>query len=241
MRVVAVYNSKGGAGKTTTAVNLAWTAALGGEKTLLWDLDPQGAASFFLQDLHGLDQSAKKLLAGKRDWAQEVRATGIGGLSLIPGDASLRHWDILLGEQNHGRRLLQDWLKPLRAQFATIILDCPPGLTLLSESIFRAVDALVVPVVPSALGFRTLDQVREFLAKGREGPALLPFLSMVDRRRKDHRDGAGNPPPGFLQSSVPLLSEIEKVVQPEAPRAYRRTARTRQVYESLWAEVLSRL
>jgi len=242
MSVFAVYNSKGGAGKTTSAVNLAWTAALDGQPTLLWDLDPQGAASFFLQDRRGLDQSAKKLLAGKRDWQEEVRSTGIGSLSLIPGDGTLRHWDILLGEQSHGKRLLQDWLKPLRSRFATIVLDCPPGITLLSENLFRAADALLVPVVPSALGFRTLEQIRKFLAQeDRETPPLFPFLSMVDRRRRDHREYEARPPEGFLQASVPLLAEIEKVVQPEAPRAYQRTTRTQQIYRMLWDEIRRRV
>jgi len=181
-------------------------------------------------------------LAGKRDWQEEVRPTGIGALSLIPGDGTLRHWDVLLGEQNHGRRLLQEWLKPLRHRFSTIVLDCPPGLTLLSENLFRGADALVVPVVPSALGFRTLEQMKTFLAaEGREDLPLLPFLSMVDRRRTDHRKAAENPPEGFLRSSVPLLAEIEKVVQPEAPRAYRRTPRTQEIYERLWEEIRSGL
>ena len=156
MSVFAVYNSKGGAGKTTTAVNLAWTAALDGLPTLLWDLDPQGSSSYFLRDNRGLDQSAKKLLAGKRDWQEEVRPTEIGNLFLIPGDGTLRHWDILLGEQDRGKKLLSDWLSPLKKRFPVILLDCPPGLTLLSENLFRAADMLVVPVVPSALGFRTL-------------------------------------------------------------------------------------
>lgn len=241
MSVFAVYNSKGGAGKTTTAVNLAWTAALEGRPVLLWDLDPQGAASYFLQDQRGLEQPAKKLLSGKKDWREEIRPTGIGSLSLIPCDESLRHWDQLLGEQDHGRRLLKDWLKPLRDQFAVILLDCPPGLTLLSENLFRAADVLVTPVVPSVLGFRTLDQVKTFLAAtDREAPPLLPFLSMVDRRRADHRVWAESPPEGFLTASVPLLSEIEKVVQPEAPRAYRRTVRTQEVYRALWTEILGR-
>jgi cellulose biosynthesis protein BcsQ len=238
MSVLAVYNSKGGVGKTTTAVNLAWTSAHSGRPTLLWDLDPQGAVSYFLKDLRGLEQSTRKLLSGKKDWQDEIRPTGIGGLSLIPGDGTLRHWDLLLGEQAHGRRLLQEWLKPLRQKFSVILLDCPPGLTLLTENLFRAADTIVMPVVPSALSFRTLDQVKGFLADSeKESPPILPFLSMVDRRKKDHRQWSDQPPEGFLKSWVPLLTEIEKMIQPELVLSYRRTKRSWDVYQNLWDEI----
>ena len=240
MSVFAVYTSKGGAGKTTTSVHLAWTSALTGVPTLLWDLDPQGASSFFLQQDSGLEQSAKKLLAGKKDWAAEVRSTAIENLSLIPCDASLRHWDVLLDEQSHGRRLLAEWLKPLRQAFPVILLDCPPGLTLLSEALFRAADTLVVPVVPSALGFRTWGQLQEFLAASdRQPPQLAPFLSMVDRRKTDHRNAAEAPPPGFLSTSVPLLSAIEKTLDPSQKRLWKRSLPVADVYRRLWDELAS--
>jgi len=240
MAVFAVYNSKGGAGKSTTAVNLSWTIAREGHPTLLWDLDPQGASSFLLQAPGGLDQSTKKLLSGKRDWQEEVRPTPIGNLSLIPADPSLRHWDILLEEQDRAKKLLQDWLKPLRRRFPVIVLDCPPGITLLSENLFRAADVLVVPVVPSPLGLRTLDQFREILGPQEHQPLVLPFLSMVDRRKASHRTWLDSPPEGFLRSWVPLLGEIERTLQPGERNLWRRSPRMQQLYEGLWAELKER-
>ncbi|MGB7289651.1 MAG: ParA family protein, partial [Candidatus Macondimonas sp.] len=65
MRTLAFYNLKGGVGKTAAAVNLAWCAAQEGLAVCLWDLDPQGAASWYLRDTTGLDIKAKKLLKGK--------------------------------------------------------------------------------------------------------------------------------------------------------------------------------
>lgn len=242
MSVFAVYNSKGGAGKSTTAVNLAWTAALEGQPTLLWDLDPQGASSFLLQECQGLEHSAKKLLAGKRDWQEEVRPTAVGNLSLIPGDVSFRHWDLWLGEQDRGKKILNEWLKPLRQQFPVILLDCPPGITLLSENLFRAADAMVIPVVPSPLGLRTLDQVRSVLQKlDRQVPEVLPFLSMVDRRKAAHRGVAEALPEGFLSTVVPLLSEIERTLQAGGPRVWTRSTRVRGIYQGLWEEITQRV
>jgi cellulose biosynthesis protein BcsQ len=238
--VYAVYTSKGGAGKTTSAVHLAWTSALTGVPTLLWDLDAQGASSYFLRHEGGTDVSARKLVAGKKDWGDEVRPTAIGGLSLIPCDQSFRHWDTLLQEQSHGKKLLNEWLKPLREQFGVIVLDCPPGLTLLSEALFRAADVLVVPVVPSALGFRTWEQVRGFVGDlEKQVPRLAPFLSMVDRRKATHRELESQPPEGFLHTSVPLLADIERTLDQTQTRMWRRSARVSQLYGRLWDEIVA--
>ncbi|MEI8094899.1 MAG: AAA family ATPase [Spirochaetales bacterium] len=239
-QVYAVYTSKGGSGKTTSAVHLAWTSALLGVPTLLWDLDAQGAASYFLRHETGTEVSARKLLAGKRDWVSEVRPTAIGNLALIPCDQSFRHWDTMLQEQGHARKLLSDWLKPLRQQFGVIFLDCPPGLTLLSEALFRAADTLVVPVVPSALGFRTWEQVRGFVSElDRHPPLLAPFLSMVDRRKGTHRQLLEAPPPGFLRASVPLLADIERTLDQSQTRMWRRSRQVSELYGALWHEILT--
>ena len=239
MSVYAVYTSKGGAGKTTSAVHLAWTSALLGVPTLLWDLDAQGASSYFVRHEGGTEVSARKLVAGKKDWADEVRPTAIGGLSLIPCDQSFRHWDTLLLEQSHGKKLLAEWLKPLREQFGVILLDCPPGLTLLSEALFRAADVLVVPVVPSALGFRTWEQVRGFVGDlEKQAPRLAPFLSMVDRRKATHRELESQPGEGFLRTSVPLLADIERTLDQTQTRMWRRSAQVSQIYGRLWDEIV---
>ena len=101
MKILAVTNIKGGVGKTTTAINLAYLCAVGGRKTLLWDLDPQGAATYTL----GVDAkeyeeaSAKKLLSGKQEIPELIMPTAYEGLDLLPASFSYRKFDIHLNER----------------------------------------------------------------------------------------------------------------------------------------------
>ena len=240
MSVLAVYNSKGGVGKTSLSINLAWTAAYSGSKTLLWDLDPQGASSFTLQHLGGLGQSVEKLLSGKRDWADRVVSTDYERLSLLPSDMALRNWDILLDEEKKSKKLLGEWLKPLREKFSVIILDCPPGLTLLSENIFRAADRLLVPVVPAPLSLRTLSQIqRHFAAEERDEAMIVPIASMVDLRKKVHKEMVAEleKMPNSLRTVVPVMAEVERMGLAGVPSAARLGSRSRDVFQTLWQEL----
>ena len=96
MKVIATYNIKGGVGKTATAVNLAWLAAQEGAPTLIWDLDPQGATSYYFRIKPRIKGGGKKLLQGKRDLDGYIRGTDYHWLDLLPADFSYRNMDILL-------------------------------------------------------------------------------------------------------------------------------------------------
>jgi cellulose biosynthesis protein BcsQ len=93
MKIVAVTNIKGGVGKTTTAVNLAYLCAAGGRPTVLWDLDPQGAATYTLKCEPNDRASARKLLAGKRELTELIAHTGYERLDMLPADFSYRNFD----------------------------------------------------------------------------------------------------------------------------------------------------
>ena len=101
MRIIAVTNIKGGVGKTTTAVNLAYLSAAGGAATLLWDLDPQGAATYTLQGEAQEHASAKRLLAGKVELPELILATGYARLDLLPADFSYRNFPVHLAARRH--------------------------------------------------------------------------------------------------------------------------------------------
>ena len=218
-KIIAVYSMKGGVGKSSLSVNLAHSAATGGAKTLLWDIDAQGAASFLLgQD--GFEQSgpkAKRIFSKDVDAAAMIEPTHYAGLELIAADLSLRHIDRTLAEGDKPKRL-RKLLQALAPSYDRIILDCPPGLGELSDQIFRAADLIVVPLVPAPLALRTLEQVREHLVAehGKKPPTLLPVFSMVDKRKSLHRDLCAAQA-DWLQ--LPQASVVERMAVEQAPLA----------------------
>lgn len=246
MEIIAVYNIKGGVGKTTNAVNLAYLSAEGGAPTLLWDLDPQGAATYLLKSGMRRKSSSKKLIEGRRRLEGLVQPTEYPGLDLLPADFSDRHMDLHLSERKKRAQRLLKLMRPLRASYTSVFLDCPPGISLVSENIMRAADALLIPTLPSPLSVRMLEQLHEFVVKQNwHDLTLLPFFSMVDRRRSLHRDSVAAIRGRFsqmLETEVPYLSDIERVSLRRAPLpAYAPRNVGSQVYRSLWAEIDTRL
>lgn len=244
MRVIASYNIKGGVGKTTTAVNLAWLAANAGKRTLLWDLDPQSAAGFCLQ-VKGKGHG-RKLLKGRSDAGDVIRHTGYENLDLLPSDFSYRHVDVLLHEEKNPLTRLQKVLKPLHDDYDMVILDCPPGLSLLSEAMFRAADALLVPTLPSILSLRTLKMLLDFRKEKKlKDMQLFAFLTMVDRRKKLHNevmDSRARMQPWMLESYIPYVSELEQLAERREPVfSYAPQGRGAAAYAGLWDEVCLRM
>ena len=246
LKIIAVTNIKGGVGKTTTAVNLSYLCAASGRATLLWDLDPQGAATYTLKGEAREHASAKKLLAGKRELGELVLSTDYPALDLIPADFSYRHFDVHLSARKRPTERLLKMSRPLREAYSTLFLDCAPGISLLTENVLRAADVIIVPLVPTPLSVRMLVQLRDFIAgEGWTDLLVLPFFSMVDRRRALHIEVIATTRaefPNILTTEVPYWSAIERMTQRRAPiPAFAPHSAAATIYQSLWAEVVGRM
>jgi chromosome partitioning protein len=254
MRIYAVYNIKGGVGKTTTAVNLAYLAAESGLRTVLWDLDPQGAASFMFRVKAKVKGGGQAIISGRRTLDDAIKGTDFDNLDLIPADFTYRNMDLLLdaaatgtGSAPGGKpaRKLAALLAPLAAEYDAVFLDCPPSVSLVSENVLHAADVIVVPLIPTTLSVRTLDQLSDFVAefKGRH-PEILAFFSMVDRRKKLHREIIGKLSADRAEvaaTAIPALSLIESMSVEQAPVAvFAPASSAAKAYRALWAEVRSR-
>lgn len=240
MKTLAVYNLKGGVGKTAAAVNLAALAAASGLPTVLWDLDPQGAATWYL---HGDSARSpdKSVWTGATPIGRLQRETPIAGLQLIPADLDSRHLDVWLRKDDRDAAL-SALLKPLAEQAALVVLDCPPSLSHLADNIFAATDRVLVPVVPTHLSLRALKTLIDYF-KDRDLPRsrLKPFWSMADRRRLLHRALIEQPPKTMrdvCQAVIPYASAVERMGEHRAPlEAFDPASPAAEAYRQLWREI----
>jgi chromosome partitioning protein len=258
VRIYATYNIKGGVGKTTTAVNLAYLAAAEtGLRTVLWDLDPQGAASFMFRVKPRVKGGGKALIRGSRTLDEAIKGTDFDNLDLIPADFTYRNMDLLLDNAGGGAgsgggapggkpaRKLGKLLAPLAAEYDAVFLDCPPSISLVSENVLHAADVVLVPLIPTTLSVRTLDQLTEFVA-GFNGhrPDVLAFFSMVDRRKKLHREITENlssERSDVALTAIPALSMIERMSVERSPvTVFASRSSAARAYRSLWSELRAR-
>jgi chromosome partitioning protein len=246
MNVLACYNIKGGVGKTTAAVNLSYLAARDGRRVLLWDLDPQAAATFLFRVRPRVKGGGKALIRGTRTIEDAIKGTDFDGLDLLPADFTYRNLDLLLDATKKPSRRLATLLEPLGAEYDLIFLDCPPGISLLSENVLRAADLLLVPLIPTTLSVRTLDQLTEFIAElNSHRPSVLAFFSMIDQRKRLHREIAEELPKERSEvttAAIPALSIIEQMALRRAPvTAFSPRSRASLSYQELWQEVQLRI
>ena len=250
MHITALFSIKGGVGKTSAAINLAYLSAASGVRTLLWDLDPQAASSFYLR----VDASIKGGIEGvfEKNANKRIKGTDYANFDLLPSDWSYRNFDVYFHEQKKPkqqiRRLLQEFGSDERTDadaYEQIFIDCPPGFTLLSENILRAADVLLVPIIPTTLSLRTLDQLLEMTALPKYGHLrILPFLSMVDGRKRLHRDTMTQlqTQQRVLRAYIPYSSDVEKMgLRREPLAAYSPRSAAGHAFKLLWAELQNRI
>lgn len=245
MKIFACYSIKGGVGKTALAVNLSYFLREAGQRTLLVDLDPQCAAAFYFRIPPAVEFSPDKSGKLGTDWIHEnVKESDYPGLDILPSNLDYRHFDVHLAEMKKPRKQLKKTLHRLDDNYDAIVLDCPPNITLLSENIFRAASAILVPVIPTTLSVRTLHQLSDFFrAEDLDTSRIWPFFSMVQTGKRLHRDlieELRQAFPQFLKTEIPFSVDVENMGlrrKPLLAEGHRQSSA--EAYRSLCAEILA--
>lgn len=238
MTIFSFYNQKGGVGKTASSVNLAYLAALEGYRTLLWDLDPQGASGFYFNVNPQHANEAKKILTHDSDLSAHIQSSGYENLDIIPSDISARNADVLISEAKQGKKKIKSLLQLLKDEYSIVMIDCPPGLSVLHDSVFAASDWIIMPNIPTTLSMRSYQNVLEYF--NGDDSKIKSFFSMVDHRKNLHHETLHehSRDNNFFSNYIPYLSDVEKMGTHLAPvETYAYSSYAAQCYRDLWKEM----
>lgn len=173
-QIIAVTNQKGGVGKTTTAINVAYNLAKNGQKVLLVDLDPQGNATSGLS----VDKSkagVRALLRSEKTLEKLVQSTPYKHLDVLATDAELATLETEIASSKDRALRLKKALE--EADYDIILIDCPPSLGLLTVNALTAANSVLIPVQTEYYALEGLGQLLETMKLVRQ--ALNPRLSIL--------------------------------------------------------------
>lgn len=246
MRILTLFHLKGGVGKTSCAVNLAYLAAREGGRVLFWDMDPQSSATFYFRVRPKLEGGARGLVEGEHGLEHAIRGSDYEGLDVVPGAPASRKLEDALADHGDPETRLRELLAAVEDDYDWLVLDCAPTLAGVTETVFSITDALLCPTIPTTLSLRTLAGLMKHLKK-RKGPRplVVPFFCMVDRRKALHREvvdwvrGQGL---GFLESAIPNSSLVEQMgLRRRAVPDFAPRSEPARAFEHLWSEVRDRV
>ncbi len=246
MKIIAVYNIKGGVGKTATVVNLSYLAAKSGANTLICDLDPQGSATYYFRIKPKFKKGRKGFIKGGKSIEQNIKGTDYLNLDLLPADFSFRNLDLALDNVQGSKRRLAKIFQSLKKEYDYIFIDCPPNITIVAENVFNAADGILVPVIPTTLSIRCLQQLLTFFTKSKyDTSKLMPFFSMVESRKTMHKNTisrASRQFNHFLRTRILYRAVIEKMgITREPVQIYSPNSIAAKTYQKLWRELHQRM
>ncbi len=146
-KVIAVFNQKGGVGKTTTNVNLSACIAVRGRKVLVVDIDPQGNTTSGLGiDKKELKKTIYDVLIGEAKAEEVITQTAVENLSIIPSSVQLAGAEIELTGFEEREKMLKKALEGIKDEYQYVFIDCPPSLGLLTINALTAADSVLIPI-----------------------------------------------------------------------------------------------
>ncbi|MDF3129043.1 ParA family protein [Kiritimatiellaeota bacterium B1221] len=242
MSIIALYSSKGGVGKTASAVNLSYYAARAGNRTLLIDLDQQGASGYYFRIRSSGKSDARAVMKGKSGALEAIRETDYPGLHLLPAHRAYRNFDAVLDGMKRSKSRLADFVSEVSGDYDQVVLDCPPTLSHVAENIFKAADVVLIPVIPTTLSLRTYEQLKVFFdQKDYKKKKLRPFFSMVEKRKRLHQDSVETlraSEKRLLKTMIPYCAQVEAMgVHREPVLAYAPRHAASMAFRNLWKEV----
>ncbi len=187
-KTIAVFNQKGGVGKTTTNVNLSACLASLGKKILVIDIDPQGnTTSGFGVDKTNINLSIYDVLINEVNIREAIMNTDIDNLDIVPSNNDLAGAEIELTGSDNRELTLINSIKPIKADYDFIFIDCPPSLGLLTINALVASDSVVIPIQCEYYALEGVSQLMNTirLVKSSLNPNLEiegVVLSMFDGR-----------------------------------------------------------
>jgi chromosome partitioning protein len=188
-KAIAIFNQKGGVGKTTTNINLAACLAMKGKKVLVMDIDPQGNTTSGLGISKGTLESTmyEMLISDTLDPHEAIIPTGVSGLHIIPASVQLAGAEIELVQLESREHRLKKALEKIVDEYDYVFIDCPPSLGLLTINSLTAVDSVLVPIQCEFYALEgvsqlmsTIDLVKQSLNPELEIEGVI--LSMFDGR-----------------------------------------------------------
>ncbi|WP_051294758.1 ParA family protein [Maridesulfovibrio bastinii] len=243
MKSFACYNMKGGVGKTTSAVNFSYLAAQSGNKTLIWDLDPQGAATFHLGNPAFEDIKVKKIIKDRKKLQACIRPTPYKNLDIIPAGFEFRHLDLIMEDSKKSAKKLIRLVESMADIYDYFFFDCPPSISALSDAVFMSVKNIIMPMVPAELSRQTFLKIQSYLKEiTGEETRLIPFFNMYDRRKSVHHAvmlKCRKEFPGIIcENQIPARAAIERMGLEKAPVfTFEPKSEAALYFNVLWKEI----
>ena len=252
MKKIALYNIKGGVGKTTTTVNLACLLAKQGLSVLLWDLDPQGGSSYFFKQENFNDNTHDRLFDRYIPIYDVIRSTDTYQIDVISNDSKFT--DQFMNKASGitalnflNKDLINITLAEVADDYDVCIMDCSPGRFQLHQNIFQASDLLLIPNVPAPLSVHCNNMlVKELQQKSQSNKTtILSFYNMVQSHKNLHKFYINNRDENqhyILNSHIPFYAEIENItLSKESIFHQLKEFKPNMYYEKLWQEISERM